>query len=120
VNSSMTILTFTGAGTTGTNGSGAIGATGSGNNWTGAPTASLVTTQNGSQVFGVGNDWDNAIPRTLGPQQVLIHQYLSPSGDTYWMQGKSAPTVLSGTTVTINDTAPSADQWNLVIVEVLP
>jgi hypothetical protein len=32
----------------------------------------------------------------------------------------SALTPLSGTNVTINDTAPTGDQWNLSIVEILP
>jgi hypothetical protein len=118
--SSMTAVSFTGANTSGSNGSGAIGATVSTNAGSGAPTATLVTTRNNSWVFGVGNDYDNAISRTLGSGQVLIHQYLSTTGDTYWVQRRNAPTLLSGTSVTINDTAPTSDRYNLAICEILP
>ncbi|HBG21062.1 MAG TPA: hypothetical protein DDY32_17800, partial [Desulfobulbaceae bacterium] len=119
VAASMTVVSFTGVDTTGTNGSGAIGATGSGNANSGAPTASLVTTRANSWVFGVGTDWDNAIARTVPADQVLVDQYLATVGDTYWVQRRNAPTPASGTTVTINDTAPATDRYNLTIVEVL-
>lgn len=118
--SSMTVVSFTGVDPSGTNGSGAIGATGTGNARTGAPTASLVTTRNGSWVFGVGNDYDNNIGRTPGTGQSLVHQYLAATGDTYWAQMQNAPTPLSGTTVIINDTAPTTDRFNVTICEILP
>src|SRR5262249_24701424 len=51
---SITVVTFTGADATGTNGSGAIGATQSARAASGAPSGSVVTTRNGSWVFGVG------------------------------------------------------------------
>ena len=120
VAASMSVLSFTGADTTGTNGSGAIGATASKNATTGAPTASLVTTRNGSWVLGVGNDYDNAIARALGSGQTLVHQLLSTAGDTYWVQMQTSPTPLSGTTVTINDSAPTGDRYNLSLCEVRP
>ena len=120
VAASMTVLSFSGVDTTGTGGAGAIGATGTGNAKTGAPSASLTTTRAGSWVVGVGNDYDNAIARTPGANQVVIHQDLTGAGDTYWVQMESATTALSGTTVTINDTAPTADRWNLSICEILP
>ena len=120
VSASITVVSFTGIDTSGTNGSGAIGATGSGNANPGAPMASLVATRNNSWVFGVGNDWDNAIQRTLGSNQTMVNQYLATVGDTYWVQRQNAPMAASGTTVTLNDTAPSTDRYNLTIVEVLP
>ena len=115
----ITVMSFTGVNTTGTNGSGAIGAVGTGNANPGAPTASLVTTQDNSLVIGVGNDWDNGISRTVGPNQAIVHQYLATVGDTYWVQ---EVTTLSpaGTTVKINDTAPATDRYNLSICEILP
>lgn len=118
--SSLSIVSFSGVNTSGTNGSGAIGAIASANAKTGAPSATLVTTQNGSWVFGGGNDFDNAIARTPGPGQSLVHLYLTPTGDTYWVQMQNAPTLLSGTSVTINDTAPTGDRYNLSLCEVLP
>ncbi len=119
VSSSMTVMSFTGIDTSGTGGSGAIGATKGANASSQAPTAQLVTTRNGSLVIGVGNDYDNAIARTVGSGQTLVHQYLSPVGDTYWVQMENAPTMLSGTTVVINDTAPTGDRYNLAICEIL-
>jgi hypothetical protein len=120
VDSSITVMSFTGVNTSGTNGSGAIGAVGSGNADPGAPTATLVTTANGSLVLGVGNDWDNAIARTLGPGQAMVHQFLANVGDTYWVQRESNPTSSSGASVTLNDSAPTSERYNLTIVEVLP
>ncbi|HEY2546923.1 MAG TPA: Ig-like domain repeat protein [Candidatus Acidoferrum sp.] len=120
VASSITVVTFTGVDTSGTNGSGAIGATAVANAPSGAPKASLVTTRNNSWVFGVGNDFDNAISRTLGSGQTIVHQYLATVGDTYWVQRQNTATPLSGTNVTINDTAPTRDRYNLAICEVLP
>ena len=119
VPASITIVSFTGVDTSGTNGSGAIGATGGSSANPGAPTASLVTTRNTSWVFGVGIDWDRAIARTVPSNQVLVNQYLATVGDTYWVQRQSAPTAASGTTVTINATAPTTDRYNLTVVEVL-
>jgi hypothetical protein len=110
--SSITVMSFSGTG--------GVGATGSGSARPGAPAAKLVTTRNNSWVFGVGNDYDNPIARTPGDGQGLVHQYLTPTGDTYWVQMQNAPTPLSGTTVILNDTAPSGDRYNLTIVEVLP
>ena len=115
VDSSLTVMSFSGVNT-----SGAVGAVGTGNANPGAPTASLVTTGSNSIVVGVGDDWDNAIARTLGSGQTLVHQYLAPVGDTYWVQMLSRPVVLGGTSATINDTGPTRDRYNLSIVEVLP
>jgi len=117
--SSITVIGLNGVNTSGTNGSGAIGATGTGNANPGLPTATLITSGNGSLVLGVGNDWDNPIGRTVPAGQNLVHQYFPPVGDTYWVQMQSSPTLLSGTSVTINDTAPGTDRYNLSIVEVL-
>src|ERR1700731_1253000 len=101
---SMTVMSFTGVDTSGTNGSGAIGAIGTGNFNPGAPTASLTTTRNNSWVFGVGTDWDAPIARTVGANQVLIHQALPTTWDTFWVQRQLNTTPAAGTVVTINDT----------------
>ena len=119
VMSSITVMSFLGADTSGTHGSGAIGATASASWHTGAPSATLVTTRANSMVIGVGNDYDNAIERTPGPGQVLMHQYLTSVGDTYWVQRHMNGHPV-GTSVTIDDTAPTTDRFNLSVVEVLP
>jgi hypothetical protein len=115
----ITILSFKGVDTTGTSGSGAIGATGSGSAASGGPTASLTTTRANSIVIGVGNDWDNATNRTPGANQTVVQQYLATGGDTFWVQQVTNPVALAGTAVTINDTAPTGDRYNLTICEVL-
>jgi hypothetical protein len=51
-----------------------------------------------------------------------VHQYLvdTTSGivDTFWVQRQNATVQPAGTVVTINDTAPVNDGWNLSIVEI--
>ena len=120
VAASITVVTFTGADPSGTGGSGAIGSTGSGNANPGAPTAQLTTTRNNSWVFGVGNDYDNAIARVAGANQTIVHQYLATIGDTYWVQRQTSTTPQSGTLVTLNDTSPTTDRYNFSICEILP
>lgn len=120
VASSITVMSFKGVDLTGTNGSGAIGATGTGNASIGLPSANLVTTRNNSWVVGVGNDYDSAVARTPASGQTIVHQDLSPSSDTYWVQMQQSPTAWSGTNVTINDVAPNIDRFNLSLCEVLP
>ncbi len=120
VAASITIVTFSGVDTTGTNGSGAVGAANGNSASSGAPSVSVTTTRSGSWVFAVGNDWDKATGRTPGANQSLVHQYLASVGDTYWVQKQNTPTAASGTQVFINDTAPTTDRYNLSVVEVLP
>lgn len=117
--SSIEVMTFSGVNTSGTNGSGAIGAIGSGYASSGAPSATLLTTKNNSLVIGVGNDYDNAIARTPASGQSLVHQTFSSTGDTYWVQMLNAPVALSGTKVTMLDLAPTSDQYNYSICEIL-
>ena len=118
VAAAITVVTFSGVDTTGTSGSGAIGATASGSANPGAPTATLVTTRANSLVVGVGNDWDNGVARTLGPNQTAVSQYIATVGDTFWVQRTTATVPASGTSVTINDTSPSIDRYNLTICEI--
>ena len=110
----MNVAAFTGAELS------TLGAVGTGNAATGAPTASLTTTRANSWVWGVGVDWDNATARTLGSGQTQVDQYFSPSGDTYWTQRRTATTPAAGTSVVINDTAPTNDRWNLSLIEITP
>jgi hypothetical protein len=85
----------------------------------GAPTGSLTTSQANSWVFAIGDDWLKSIPRTLGTGQMLIHQATDKVGDTYWVQATNGITPTAGTSVTVNDTAPKTDPYNLVLVEIL-
>ena len=85
---------------------------------TGPPTASLMTTADDSWVFGVGNDWDRSRRRRLGPNQAMVSQSINRGNDTHWVQRTTESTASAATRVTINDTAPTRDRWNLRIVEV--
>ena len=118
VGSAITVATFSNVDTTGTNGSGAIGATASANASSGAPAATLVTTRGNSLVFGVGNDYDSPTARTVASGQTLVHQYFPPPGDTYWVQRTTNAIPAAGTSVTISDTAPTSDRYNLAICEI--
>lgn len=107
----MTVVAFSGAID--------IGSSASASARTGAPAVGLTTTRDNSWVWAVGSDWDHAIARTVPPDQVMVHQYLATVGDTYWIQRQASLTPLAGTQVFMNDTAPTADRYNLVAVEVL-
>ncbi len=97
-----------------------VGAVAAGSGPTGAPTVNLTTTGSTSLVFAIGNDYDNAIPRTLPSGWVLLDQWVNTGvGDTYWTQYTNSPTGAAGSMVTVSDSAPTNDQWNLVAVELL-
>lgn len=85
----------------------------------GAPSGSVTTTQNNSWVWGVGFDWLHATPRTVGAGQTLFAQHTDANDNTEWVQSTTAPTLAAGTSVTINDTAPTSDPFDLVVVEIL-
>lgn len=85
----------------------------------GAPSVSLTTTTAASLGYAVGNDGTRAVARTLGANQVLVHQWVdTATGRTFWVQAVSAVMVNAGTTVQLNDTAPTGDRWNLSAVEI--
>ena len=101
-------------------GTAGVGASVAGSAKTGAPSLNLTTTQPQSIVFAVGNDWDRAIGRTVGAGQALAGQWVDTgTGDTFWAQSTSGQTGPAGSVVTMNDTSPANDQWNLVAVEVM-
>lgn len=105
---SLTAADYTGAGTpTGTTGHAASGAA--------AVTVSSIPS--GSALWMAGNDWDNAISRTLLSGDALVHQNLPSVGDTYWVENQAAA---AGGTQTIGTSAPAGDQWNAVAVVIPP
>jgi hypothetical protein len=109
---SLTVIAIQGAAGTGASVAGSAAS--------GAPSVTLTTTGVDSLVFGAGNDWDTATARTPGVNQVLVHQWLDTgTGDTFWAQNTSVQAVSPGTAVTLNDTAPTGDRWNLAAVEVV-
>jgi hypothetical protein len=96
-----------------------IGATTTAFSAAGAPTASLKTTRPQTWVFAAGDDWLASINRTPGARQTIQQQSTDSAGDTYWVQPTTVPTQNAGTTVTINDTAPTGDPYDLALVEIL-
>ena len=79
---------------------------------------SLTTTQANSLVYAAGNDWDRAVARTVPANQTMVNQIVDTTvGDTFWTQRLTAA-VASPSLVTINDTAPTNDQWNYAAVEI--
>ena len=82
VNQSLVVVAFTNAS--------AVGATTATSNVSTNATANLVAQAAGSVVYGVGNDFDRAITRTVGVGQTKIHEFLAPTGDTFWMQSLNA------------------------------
>ena len=110
INQSLLVVAFKNAS--------AVGATVAASNVSTNATASLVPQATGSVVYGVGNDFDRAVARTVGAGQTKLHEFLAPTGDTFWMQSLNATTT-AGTSVTLNATAAgAADQWNFAIVEI--
>jgi hypothetical protein len=85
-----------------------------------APQASLATSEEGSLVYAVGSDWSAAASPSPGPNQVLLHENLDTlAGKTFWTQYFGAVTGPAGEVVTLDDTAPSSDRWNMAAVEIL-
>jgi hypothetical protein len=100
-------------------GIGGVGASGHASAVSGAPSVTLTSTAAGSRGYAVGNDWDAAAARTLPTGQMLVAQWADTDvGDTFWAQQTSATATSAGQPVTLSDTAPTADRWNLAAVEV--
>lgn len=108
----LTVVVFFGA--TGTGATGATGAFG------GTPLVSLTTTAPGSVVYGVGEDYTNAVTPNAGPNQAIdsFWQDLGP-GETFWTQHQFGAIPDAGTTVTLSDLAPNGDEWNMAAAEIL-
>ena len=86
----------------------------------GAPHLTLTTLAAASLVFAVGNDWDRAAARKLPVGWVMLDQWLNTgTGDTYWSQYTNHTTGKAGTRVSVRDTAPTNDRWNLAAVELV-
>ncbi|HEV8348496.1 MAG TPA: carboxypeptidase regulatory-like domain-containing protein [Vicinamibacterales bacterium] len=108
----LTVVTFAGAV--------GIGASASASAANGPPGALLMTTQAGSLVFGVGNDPDKAIARTVAAGQTVVNQVVDKKDKaTFWVQAGASAIADAGTAVQVADTAPTADRWNLAAVEIL-
>ena len=108
---SMLVMSFTGV--SGVGASGIAGAA------TGAPSITLNTQGAGSVVYAIGNDWDRGVARTIPAGQVKVNEYVNSNVGTFWVQSTAAPVPAAGTLVRLNATAPTNDQWNFAIIELL-
>jgi len=117
----MQIVVFTGAATT-QNGAASI----RNSTASATPSQTLVTSTNNSWVFGTLQNWTSSTGPTAGASQtntingsssILLN---AGDGDAYWAQLQNAVTPTSGTTVTLNDTAPTSIAFHFSMVEVIP
>jgi hypothetical protein len=120
VSANYMVIGLVGADITGSNGSGAIGATGTASGTSSTPTVSLTTTRNNSWVWGVYNDPSEVGSLTAGANQTRL-RIIADATNTVksCMQRQNAITAASGTSVTINSTTSMA-AWNIFSVEILP
>ena len=109
---SLVVLTFAGTG--------GVGASAAASGPLGGPSVSLTATKTGSFVYGVGNDWNGSVSRTVGTNQTIVHEFLGPNGDTFWVQRLNGTVPLIGTLITLNDSAPTDHSWNFAAVEIIP
>ncbi len=109
---SITIATFTGAGTK-------LGAQATANGYSGSPGVSLTTTGTNSLVWAVGQDPGHAKARTPAAGQVLVNQDLdTKQPGTYWAQSTAGAISKAHKMIKISDKSPASDKWELAAVEI--
>jgi hypothetical protein len=60
------------------------------------------------------------VPRSPVPGQTVVHEFLDPAGgNTGWVQA-SGPTSAANSVVTMGDSFPTLDRWELAAVEIPP
>jgi Glycosyl hydrolases family 16 len=97
---------------------GAVGGTGAAG---GAPGVSVTATAGGSYLYGVAVDWSAAAtPLPAGGQSPLSTFVDGAAAKSFWTQQQTAASAVPGASMTVADTAPTADTWNLAAVEVMP
>jgi hypothetical protein len=84
----------------------------------GLPSASVTTTQANSWVFASSSDWSAGGVGTVGSGQTMIDEDdVAGQYDAHiWRQ--TSTTSVSGTSVTMNLTAPSGQQYNELAIEI--
>jgi hypothetical protein len=122
VSANHIICSITGTDFTGTNGSAAIGNIVTGTTTAAAPSVSLTTTRDNSWVWAAVNEGNTAAGTiTAGTSQTILRSQ-NDVGNTcasfMWRQNAITPT--SGTSVTMNCTAPTTGNCNILAVEILP
>ncbi|HEY4937390.1 MAG TPA: hypothetical protein VIJ69_00050, partial [Actinomycetota bacterium] len=83
----------------------------------GAPQVPVTTTKGRSLVWAVGHDADQAVPRTPLAGQTVVHEFLDPAGGAGWVQA-TGPIAAANSVVSVGDSAPTLDRWELAAVEI--
>jgi hypothetical protein len=116
----FTVLSFTGADLTGSNGLGAVGAKGLDSNVSSShqPSCNVTTTRSGSFVVGSLVDFNAATAYTATAGNTIDHIFLSPTSDTE-LDVRTTNVVSGLTSTTLNFTnAATTDQTNFVCAEI--
>lgn len=94
------------------------GAVAAASNSSGLPSASVTTTRANSWVIADSTDWTQSGAGTAGTNQTIIDENDVATQYTghVWRQNSTTPA--SGTSVTCNLTAPSAQNYNILVYEV--
>ncbi|HUI49197.1 MAG TPA: lysyl oxidase family protein, partial [Acidimicrobiia bacterium] len=101
-------------------GAASVGSTAAASALSGAPSVSLSTVGPNSLLYAVGSDYDSAKARTLASDQTMVHQFLdTATGDAYWTQALTGDGGPVDSQITLADTAPTTDRWNLAGIEVV-
>ena len=109
----ITVAAFKGA-------AAAVGATAVAGAASGAPQVPVTTTKAGSLLWAVGQDPDRAAPRTPLGGQSVVHESFGPlGGGTAWVQA-TGPVAAANSPITMGDSAPTIDRWDLAGVEIPP
>lgn len=108
----LRVLVFTGAEQSP---AGAIAAASSSS---GLPSASLITTADNSWVWAESSDWAAAGLGTVGSGQTMDSEDDVGGQYSAHVWGQTATTVVAGTSVTCNLTAPTGQQFDMLVYEV--
>lgn len=95
----------------------AAGATNSASSASGLPSAAVTTTRIDSWCWAVKADWSAGGSGTPNSGQEMVHTFHS-AGEYTSDVWRKAEGVDSGSSVTLNETAPSAQNFNMVLVEI--
>ena len=86
----------------------------------GAPQVSLTPSKAGSLLWAVGQDPDRPVPRApLGGQNVVHESFGLMGGGTSWVQA-TGPVAAANSPITVGDSSPTIDRWDLAAVEIPP
>lgn len=95
------------------------GTTGTQGTFSGTPSISVTTTADGSWVFGALGSRGTSAPTIPAGQTDVFNGQTFQLNVNGWAQATSSPTTSSGTSVTLNDTAPTGVEFGFCVAEIL-